>query len=143
VGLHHSANVIWATKMGPMSSELINVVVADDHPAFRAAAAEVVSAAEGFVLASAVESGPEAIAEITRLVGPVLVVMDVQMPGMTGVAATREIHDRHLNATVVLVSGYDRRDLADINECGAAAFVPKEDLTPALLTAIWREHAAS
>lgn len=128
--------------MGAMNAQPISVVVADDHPAFRAAAAEVVAAAEGFVLASAVESAPEAIEEIARLVGPVLVVMDVQMPGMSGTTATREIRDRHLNATVVLVSGYDRRDLADITDCGAAAFVAKEDLTPALLTAIWREHVA-
>ena len=126
-----------------MTIEPISVVVADDHPAFRAAAAAVVGAADGFVLASTVESAAEAIAEITRLGGPVLVVMDVQMPGMTGIAATREILNRHLNATVVLVSGYDRRDLADVTECGAAAFVPKEELSPALLTAIWHDHAAS
>lgn len=126
-----------------MTTEPISVVVADDHPAFRAAAAAVVGAADGFVLVSTVESAAQAIEEITRLGGPVLVVMDVQMPGMTGIAATREIHQRRLNATVVLVSGYDRRDLADVTECGAAAFVPKEDLSPALLTAIWREHAAS
>lgn len=129
--------------MGSMNTEPISVVVADDHPAFRAAAAAVVGAADGFVLVSAVESAPQAIDEIARLVGPVLVVMDVQMPGMTGTAATREIRDRKLNATVVLVSGYDRRDLADITDCGAAAFVPKEELSPALLTSIWREHAAS
>src|SRR5690349_10966456 len=98
-------------KMGSMTTELINVVVADDHPSFRAAAAEVVGAAEGFVLASAVGSAPEAIEEIARLGVPVLVVMDVQMPGMTGIAATRELLERHLPATVVLVSGYDRRDL--------------------------------
>lgn len=126
-----------------MTIEPIRVVVADDHPAFRAAAAAVVGAADGFVLASTVESAAEAIAEITRLGGPVLVVMDVQMPGMTGIAATREILQRHLNATVVLVSGYDRRDLADVTECGAAAFVPKEELSPALLTAIWHDHVAS
>lgn len=129
--------------MDPMTTEPISVVVADDHPAFRAAAAAVVGAADGFVLASTVESATEAIAEIARLGGPVLVVMDVQMPGMTGTAATREIRDRKLDATVVLVSGYDRRDLADVMECGAAAFVPKEDLSPALLTAIWREHAGT
>lgn len=126
-----------------MTTDLISVVVADDHPGFRAAAAEVVGAADGFVLASTVESAAQAIDEIARLIGPILVIMDVQMPGMTGIAAAREIRERHLQATVVLVSGYDPRDLADLADCGAAAFVPKEELSPALLTAIWREHATS
>jgi DNA-binding NarL/FixJ family response regulator len=57
--------------------------------------------------------------------------------------ATRRILRDHPGTVVVLLSTYRAADLpAEAGECGAAAYVHKEDFDPAVLRAIWREHAS-
>jgi DNA-binding NarL/FixJ family response regulator len=65
--------------------------------------------------------------------------MDVHMPGMGGIEATRQIHAARPDLMVVLMSTYDLEDIsAAATGCGAAAYLHKERLSPELLSRIWR-----
>ena len=63
----------------------------------------MIAAARGFVLVGQATSGEEAVRAVDRL-SPQLVLMDVRMPGMDGIEATRAILERHPGVVVVLIS---------------------------------------
>jgi DNA-binding NarL/FixJ family response regulator len=63
--------------------------------------------------------------------------MDINLPGMSGIEATRRIVAARPDVAVVLLSTYQADDLpADARHCGAAGYVRKEDLTPQVLRQI-------
>jgi DNA-binding NarL/FixJ family response regulator len=75
---------------------------------------------------------------------PGLVLMDINLPGINGIEATRQIKAAHPDAIVMLLSTYQAADLpADAKDCGAAAYVHKEDFGPTIVREVWAEHAAT
>lgn len=117
----------------------VRVMVVDDQEPFRRAAAAVVAVTEGFVLVASASGGQESLvaAEEHR---PDLVLMDVTMPGLDGLEATRRIRRLDPPPSVVLVSTYELPDLEDdVLGCGAGAYVPKADLDSARLRKVWDE----
>ncbi|MEV4709229.1 response regulator transcription factor [Actinoplanes sp. NPDC049316] len=70
--------------------EAIRVVVADDHPVFRDGLAMLLASVDGIEVVATAANGAEAVAAATRLL-PDVVVMDVQMPELNGVEATRRL----------------------------------------------------
>ncbi|MFE3989268.1 response regulator transcription factor [Nocardia tengchongensis] len=116
---------------------LVQVWIVDDRPAFRRAAAAMVAASAGFVLAGVADSG-EAALELTRGAEAGLVLMDIHMPGMGGIEATRRLRSAQPGMAVLLMSTYDTSDLPhEVSHCGAAGYVHKEALSPQLLRRIW------
>src|SRR5437868_14895757 len=78
------------------------VLAVDDQPAFRSALRFVVAACRALVLTGEADSGEAAIVLVAEL-EPDLVLMDVEMPGMGGIAATREIKPLRQRTVVLLV----------------------------------------
>jgi DNA-binding NarL/FixJ family response regulator len=105
----------------------IRVLLVDDQPQFRRAAAMLIQATAGLALAGEAGSGEEAIS-LTRDLKPDLVLMDVRLPGINGPDATRQILADQPDTKVILVSTYEQSDLPDIDTCGATRFVRKQDL---------------
>jgi DNA-binding NarL/FixJ family response regulator len=113
----------------------VGVLVVDDQDPFRRAMSAVVDETEGFAVVGAVASGEESVAAATEL-RPDLVLMDVNLPGIDGIQAAREISAVASAPVVVLLSTYDEDDF-DLSGCGAAAYIAKSALSPARLLQVW------
>jgi DNA-binding NarL/FixJ family response regulator len=115
----------------------VSVLLVDDQAPFRMAARAVLRRTEGFELVGEASSGAEAI-ELASTLEPDLVLMDINMPEMNGVEATRRILEAHPATIVFLCSTYDAADLPkDAATSGAAAYVHKEHLSPSTLQRLW------
>jgi two-component system, NarL family, invasion response regulator UvrY len=116
------------------------VLIVDDQAPFRSAARTVVNVSAGFRVGGETESGEEAVAVAAEL-RPDLVLMDINLPGINGVEATRRILAERPGTVVILLSTYTADDLpSDARESGAAAYVHKEDFSPAVVSSLWAEH---
>lgn len=115
-------------------------MVVDDQLSFRRAARAVIDATPGFVMVGEAASGTEALHRADH-VEPDLVLMDVYMPEMDGMEAARRLTKAHPICVVVLVSLEDFDDPPSVAAaCGAADFLPKQDLGPAVLRDLWAAH---
>jgi two-component system invasion response regulator UvrY len=120
----------------------VPVLIVDDQAPFRSVARTVVALASGFTVVAEAESGEAAIEQAGEH-HPRLVLMDINLPGINGIEATSRILATDASTTVILLSTYTQADLpADARTCGAAAYVHKEDMSPALLRRIWDERPA-
>jgi DNA-binding NarL/FixJ family response regulator len=114
----------------------ITVLIVDDQLPFRAAARTLVSLLDGWEVVGEVDSGEAAVAAAATA-EPGVVLMDINLPGISGIEATRQIVAANPSVRVVLMSTYQADDLpADALDCGAAAYVRKEDLTPRMLRGV-------
>jgi two-component system, NarL family, invasion response regulator UvrY len=121
------------------SPTAVEVLIVDDQPPFRAVARTLVSLLQGWQVVGEAASGEEAVQAVGRA-RPDVVLMDINLPGISGIEATRQIVAAYPDVRVVLLSTYQADDLpADALACGAAGYVGKEDLTPAVLRDIVRD----
>ena len=121
-----------------MADQGTTVLIVDDQPPFRMAARSVVSVTPGFEVVGEAQSGEAALEQVTAL-APQLVLMDINMDGMSGIEATRRITDTHPDVRVILLSTYDADDLpADARTCGALGYVHKEQFGPDVLVRMWQ-----
>jgi DNA-binding NarL/FixJ family response regulator len=117
------------------------LIVADQQP-FRMAARMVVEATEGFEVAGEAETGEDSV-ELARDLDPDLVLMDVNLPGINGLDATRRILADSDRVVVLLLSTYEEEEYAPrAAECGASAYIPKAVLGPDRLEAAWATAAS-
>jgi DNA-binding NarL/FixJ family response regulator len=123
---------------GTVAAERVRVWVVDDQASFRRATAATVAAMDDFMMAGECETGESAV-DLIRDGDADIVLMDIHMPGMGGIEATRQIRAAHPDLIVVLMSTYDVEDIpAAASDCGAVAYLHKERLSPELLSRIWR-----
>lgn len=114
----------------------VRVLIVDDQPPFRAVARTLVSLLKGWSVVGEVATGEDAVTA-AGATSPGVVLMDINLPGISGIEATRRIVESDPTIRVVLLSTYQADDLpADALSCGAAAYVRKEDLTPKVLREI-------
>ncbi len=115
----------------------VRVLIVDDLEPFRSAARAVVQATPGFEVAGEVETGEESI-DTARALRPDLVLMDVNLPGIGGVEATRRILADSLDTVVLLLSTRDGDEVGSLAaDCGAAAYIAKSVFSPQSLTQAW------
>ena len=120
-----------------MTGPGIGVLVVDDQAPFRRAARAVVERVDGFELVGEARTGEEAVALAGDL-NPSLILMDINMPGIGGIEATRQIVDSHPDMVVVLCSTRDVADLpATVAASGARAFLSKETFGVDALRRVW------
>ena len=109
----------------PESTELIRILLVDDTALFRMAIADLVNAQEGLEVVGEAENGLEAV-EKARALKPDIVVMDVEMPVMDGVQATRLIREQMPNVRVVMLTVSESDEhLFDAIRFGAQGYLLK------------------
>ena len=119
----------------------VHVLICDDQEAFRAAAREVVNATDGFEVVCETETGEESVVAAERL-RPNLVLMDVHLPGIDGLEASRQIKAERAEVVVLLLSTYDREDFASrIAASGASAFIAKASFGSDSLADAWMKSS--
>ena len=115
----------------------VQVLICDDQEAFRAAASEVVNATDGFEVVGETETGEDSVVAAGRL-RPNLVLMDIHLPGIDGLEASRRIKAERAEVVVLLLSTYDREDFATrIAASGASAFIAKAAFGSDSLSDAW------
>jgi DNA-binding NarL/FixJ family response regulator len=123
----------------------VRVLIVDDQEPFRMAARMVVEATDGFDVVGEAETGEASVSMAAEL-APDLVLMDVNLPGINGLDATRQIlagaTDGSGAVVVLLLSTYEEEEYAPrAAECGAAAYIPKAAFGPDRLEAAWAAAA--
>ncbi|MGZ8570841.1 MAG: response regulator, partial [Actinomycetota bacterium] len=121
----------------------VRVLIVDDQEPFRLAARMVVEATEGFDVVGESETGEESVTMAAELT-PDLVLMDVNLPGINGLDATRQILASSDTVVVLLLSTYEEEEYAPrAAECGAAAYIPKAVFGPDRLEEAWAAASAA
>ncbi len=120
-----------------MSSNDVRVLIVDDQEAFRSAARLVVELTEGFVVAGEAASGEAGVAMAGEL-HPDLVLMDMNLPGIDGPEATRQIVAVHPEIRVIGLSTYDEYEARAVG-AGAVAFISKSAFEPSRLQESWAD----
>lgn len=112
----------------------IRVLLVDDSPVFLSSASEFVQETAGLQLVGVATSGAEAL-RVFEQTTPELVLMDLNMPGMNGIEATRRIKSIGLETKVIVISVQMAAELqSDLHMAGADAFVLKDELLDGVLS---------
>jgi DNA-binding NarL/FixJ family response regulator len=114
----------------------VKVLIADDHRLFAEALRAILSADERIEVVGLAASGEDAVSKAGRL-APDVVLMDISMPGLDGVEATRRILDVRPEARVLMVTGSDAQEDVDAARvAGASGYVTKDRIAAELVVAI-------
>ena len=122
-------------------SKLIRILTVDDHPLLREGIAALVKAEPDMSVVAEAEDGAEAIQKF-RLHRPDITLMDVEMPGLNGIEAIRQIRGEFPDARVIVLTTYtgDAKVVRAL-KAGARAYILKRHVHRELLEAIRAVHA--
>src|SRR4051812_32036124 len=114
----------------------VRVLIVDDHRLFAEALQAILTADERIEVVGLAESGEEAVRRAEEL-DPDVVLMDISMPGVDGVEATRRIRSGGAATQVLMVTGSDaRQDVDAARAAGASGYVTKDKIAAELIGAI-------
>ena len=119
-------------------ADVIDVMIVDDHPVFRQGLRNVLAAQEGLRVVEEAADGETAI-EKTQVVHPDVVIMDINLPELNGLQATRELRDRCPDVKVIMLTAYDDEEqIYHAIRAGASAYHAK-DVRPERLIGVIRQ----
>jgi DNA-binding NarL/FixJ family response regulator len=125
-------------QVGNNSTLRRRIVIADDHPLYRDALRQMLGLHSDLMVIAEAENGRHAI-EVCRRLRPELVLMDVRMPTMDGIAATREIKSELPLAIVLMLTAHEEPELlSEALRAGAAGYVLKYATKEEIVAAIRR-----
>jgi DNA-binding NarL/FixJ family response regulator len=121
-----------------MSADSIRILAVDDHPMFREGLAMVLTTQQDMSLVAEASNGREAIQQF-RHHRPDITLMDLQMPGMTGLEAMAAIRTEFPDAKIIILTTYES-DVRDAIKMGARAYLLKTQWNKQLLGTIRAVH---
>jgi DNA-binding NarL/FixJ family response regulator len=146
--LHSSIVYIGAISHRPVGRSMANgkqirLLIADDNAMYRHALREILEAHPSLQVVGEATDGEDAILRAEEL-QPAIVLMDINMPILNGIAATRRIKAEHESMTVIGLSVHTDRDYVEaMLDAGAMALLSKEKATEDLYAVIERAIGAT
>jgi DNA-binding NarL/FixJ family response regulator len=120
---------------------MIKILIVDDHAILRAGIRALLQLHADFEVVAEAADGQEAVTQ-TQKHNPDVILMDIGMPGMDGLAATREIIAAHPNTRVLILTQHENREyVLPALKAGAAGYVLKRAPDDSLIQAIRAIHA--
>jgi DNA-binding NarL/FixJ family response regulator len=124
------------TNRQPLHDRRLRILVADDHPVIRKSVRKILESHPRFEVCGEARDGAEAVEEAQKL-KPDVVVLNITMPVLDGIAAAREITAKLPESAIVILSSHaDKRFIAEAKKTGARAYVAKTKAGEALIRAI-------
>jgi DNA-binding NarL/FixJ family response regulator len=115
---------------------VITVLIADDHPNFRAGLRQMIEASPGIRVVAEAGDGDEALASIESA-APTLAILDIDMPGRDGLDVARALRDRRSATRVIVVTMHkDAWFLEAALDAGVQGYVPKDSAAAEIAGAI-------
>src|ERR1051326_676993 len=138
---NRSADQQPRAKMQKVSAKKIKILVADDHPVVRKGLQSCLAKQDRLRIVGEASDGDEALQK-TRELSPDVVLMDISMPGMNGLAVTEVLRKETPTVKVLVLSVHNNRDyIFRIIQAGAHGFISKEAPPDELLRAIESVYA--
>lgn len=116
----------------------ITLLIVDDHPLFRQGVVDALSLEPDMRIIAQAASGEEAL-ELIRSKKPMIVILDVNLPGMNGQQITRQVSQDGLDTRIILMTGYDDVEQAIHAALAGAHGYCSKDIEPQKLSSIIRE----
>ncbi|UOE93815.1 response regulator transcription factor [Alkalihalobacillus sp. LMS39] len=119
-----------------IEQDIIRIVIIDDHQLFREGVKRILAMESGFEVVAEGEDGSVAV-ELVEEYQPDVILMDINMPQVNGVEATRELIDRYPDVKVLILSIHDDETyVTHVLKTGAAGYLLKEMDADALIQAV-------
>jgi len=117
-------------------TQRIRVLLADDHPVFRQGLRRLLEGERDFLVVGEASDGQEAVTKVAALT-PDVVLMDLEMPGLDGVAAIQRIHEAHGDVRILVLTAYDTDErILQAVQAGARGYllkgVPRDEIFQAV-----------
>jgi len=124
-----------ATVPSTQRTDVVSVVVADDHPVVLRGLEAMIEEAEGMTVVATAREGEDAVRRVLAL-HPQVVVMDLRMPGCDGIEATRRILAEQPDTRVIILSAEENGVVAEALQAGAVGYLSKKSIADTLLDGI-------
>jgi len=119
----------------------ISIFIAEDHPLFRESTRRILEQQSDMTVVGEADDGSSAVKSVL-LLQPDVAVLDIRMPGLNGVEATRQIRKEAGKTAVLILSAYDDDNyVRALLEAGAAGYLLKTVRAGDLVDAVRRVHA--
>ena len=118
------------------TNNMIRLIIADDHPVIRDGIKTILSREKDVVLVATVENGAE-LMEVLKTKEADIILMDVNMPEMNGIEATKKVKKKYPEMKVLSFSQYDeKRFVKQLLKCGVNGYLLKNAAASELINAI-------
>jgi DNA-binding NarL/FixJ family response regulator len=116
--------------------ENISILIVDDHKLFRKGIRKILEAEEDIVVIGEAASGPEAL-ELTSLLMPDVILIDIKMPGLDGIQTTRMLHRALPNLGIIFCTMFDEDEYVFSGlKAGGKGYILKDSEPETMLRAI-------
>ena len=123
-------------KMLDRLTRRINILIADDHPVVRDGIRAMLDLQKDMQVVGEAVNGHDALTKVNELM-PDVVLMDIVMPGMNGLEASKRISSEHSNIKILMLTQYDdEENVLASTQAGAVGFIPKKSASSQLLAGI-------
>lgn len=119
----------------------IKVMLVDDHTLFRAGMTMLLQMESDMIVVGEANNGQSAL-ELTNIVRPDVIILDISMPGLDGISVARSLMDQHPKVRILMVTQYENKEyIVRATKIGVAGYLLKSAAADELVAAIRTVHS--